>query len=56
LVPARQPAALSSKLIMLIADAELRGRLGAAALHTVKSRFSTETMVRGAIGVYAETL
>jgi glycosyltransferase involved in cell wall biosynthesis len=56
LVPARQPAALSSALIELIADAELRGRLGAAALQTVRRRFGTETMVRGAIDVYAETL
>jgi glycosyltransferase involved in cell wall biosynthesis len=56
LVPARQPAALSSGLSELIADAELRDRLGAAALQTVRRRFSIETMVRGAIGVYAETL
>jgi glycosyltransferase involved in cell wall biosynthesis len=56
LVPARQPAALSSTLIELIVSAELRDRLGAAALQTVKRRFNTETMVRGAIDVYAETL
>jgi glycosyltransferase involved in cell wall biosynthesis len=56
LVPARQPPALSSTLIELLANAELRGQLGAAALQTVKRRFSTETMVRGAIDVYAETL
>lgn len=56
LVPARRPAALSSALIELIANAELRERLGAAALQTVKRSFSTEAMVRGALGVYAETL
>jgi glycosyltransferase involved in cell wall biosynthesis len=56
LVPARRPAALSSTLIELIANAELRDRLGALALQTVRRRFSTEAMVRGAIGVYAETL
>jgi glycosyltransferase involved in cell wall biosynthesis len=56
LVPARQTAALSAALTELIADAELRGRLGAAALQTVERRFSTESMVRGAIGVYAEAL
>jgi glycosyltransferase involved in cell wall biosynthesis len=56
LVPAREPAALSSMLTELLANGELRGRLGAAALQTVKRRFSTEAMVRGAVDAYAETL
>jgi glycosyltransferase involved in cell wall biosynthesis len=56
LVPARQPAALSSVLTELLANPELRGRLGGAALQTVRHRFSTEAMVRGAIDVYAEAL
>jgi glycosyltransferase involved in cell wall biosynthesis len=56
LVPARRPQALSSALVELIGDAQLRDRLGAAALATVKRRFSTESMVHGAIGVYAEVL
>lgn len=56
LVPGRRPAALSSALVELIADRELRDRLAAAALQTVKSRFTTESMVRGAAGVYAEAL
>ncbi len=56
LVPARRPAQLSATLSELIANAELRQRLGAAALQTVRDRFTTESMVRGAIGVYAEAL
>jgi glycosyltransferase involved in cell wall biosynthesis len=56
LVPARRPAALSSALSELLGDGELRERLAAAALETVERRFSTESMVSGAIGVYEDAL
>jgi glycosyltransferase involved in cell wall biosynthesis len=56
LVPAGQPAQLSSALADLVGDPERRGRLGGAALQEVNRRFSVDAMVRGAAGVYAETL
>lgn len=55
LVPARNPAALSSALIDLIADAELCRRLGASALQAV-GRFNTDAMVRGVLDAYDDTL
>jgi glycosyltransferase involved in cell wall biosynthesis len=55
LVPAREPGALSSALTELIADAELRASLGAAALQTVNRHFSIDSMVHGALAAYVET-
>jgi glycosyltransferase involved in cell wall biosynthesis len=56
LVPAREPVRLAAALGELVGNADLRARLGAAALNTVSARFTVEAMVRGAAGVYAEAL
>jgi glycosyltransferase involved in cell wall biosynthesis len=56
LVPARQPAPLSSALVQLLGNSEQRDLLGAYALQTVNRRFSTEAMVRGVADIYDEML
>jgi glycosyltransferase involved in cell wall biosynthesis len=56
LVPAREPVKLATALGKLVGNADLRSRLGAAALSTVSAHFTVEAMVQGAAGVYDEAL
>ena len=56
LVPARRPDSLTAALLALVDDAQLRGRLGAAALSTVARRFTREAMADGVAHVYRELL
>ena len=53
LVPARDPAALRSALERLLADSELRARLGEAARERARERFSWEAATRAALDAYA---
>lgn len=53
-VPARDPAALRHALERLLADRELRHRLGAAARERARQRFSWETVTDATLAAYAE--
>ncbi len=52
LVPPRDASALRSAVERLLGDAELRGRLGAAARHRACERFSWEAATRAALDTY----
>jgi glycosyltransferase involved in cell wall biosynthesis len=54
-VPPREPVAMSRALVELLADRELRMRLGDAATRMV-TKFSRARMVDGVTGVYKEAL
>jgi glycosyltransferase involved in cell wall biosynthesis len=53
LVPPRDPRALAQAIVTLLADADLRQRLGQMGLQRVRERFTVERMVAGTLGVYA---
>jgi glycosyltransferase involved in cell wall biosynthesis len=53
LVPPRDHAAMARRLVVLLQDAALRARMGAAALARVKERFTVERMVRETADLYA---
>jgi L-malate glycosyltransferase len=53
LVPPRDSAALAAKLVLLLKDAELRERMGAAAQVRARDYFTVERMVTGTAAVYA---
>ena len=55
-VPARDPVSLSTAINRLLADEELRARLGAAARTRAWAEFSEEVMVDRVIGVYRSLL
>jgi glycosyltransferase involved in cell wall biosynthesis len=54
LVPARRPVELRSAIERLLADSELRERLGAAARARAAERFSWEAYVETVRGIYSE--
>ena len=52
LVPPRDPSAMADAIVRLLADPELRAKMGAAGLARVRERFSAEAMVRNTLRVY----
>jgi glycosyltransferase involved in cell wall biosynthesis len=54
LVPPRDPAALRRALERLLADRELRRRLGAAARERARADFSWERVTDATLAAYAE--
>jgi glycosyltransferase involved in cell wall biosynthesis len=56
LVPPRDPPALRAALERLLADRELRRRLGAAARTRARTKFSWERVTDLTLGAYADTL
>jgi len=54
LVPPRDPAALRAALERVLGDADLRGRLGAAARERIRQRFSWDAVLAATIGLYRE--
>ena len=56
LVPPRDPAALRGALERLLADPELRSRLGAAARSSAQRRFSPEAATEALLAAYAAAL
>jgi glycosyltransferase involved in cell wall biosynthesis len=56
LVPPRDPAALRAALERLLGDAELRGRLGAAARADAEERFSADRAAEATIAAYRAAL
>lgn len=54
LIPLRDAGALTQALRLLLADAELRSRLGNAARQRVVQEFSSERIIRVTLGVYRE--
>jgi glycosyltransferase involved in cell wall biosynthesis len=53
-VPPRDPTALRSALERLLADRELRHRLGAAGGERARQRFSWEAVTDATLSAYAE--
>jgi glycosyltransferase involved in cell wall biosynthesis len=56
LVPSRDPAALRTALETLLADGELRSRLGAAAREAARERFSWSSATERTLEVYRDAL
>jgi glycosyltransferase involved in cell wall biosynthesis len=56
LVPPRDPAALRAALERLLADAELRSRLGVAGRDRVRRLLSWKTVTDATIAAYREAL
>jgi glycosyltransferase involved in cell wall biosynthesis len=56
LVPPRNPEALASALRRLLADADLRRRMGEAGYERVRERFSAAEMARRTVAIYDEVL
>jgi rhamnosyl/mannosyltransferase len=56
IVPANDPAALAAAIQRLLGDPGLRGRMGVAGRARVRENFTTEAMMRGMDGLYAEAL
>lgn len=52
LVPSDDPPALASALMKLIAEPELRGRMGLAGREIAEKRFSTDVMMRETVAIY----
>ena len=55
-VPAKDPDALAAGICRLLADGELRRRMGEAGRRRVEERFTAERMAEGNIAVYEELL
>jgi rhamnosyl/mannosyltransferase len=56
IVPANDPAALAAGISRLLADREMRSRMGVAGRERVREKFTTEVMMRGMDRLYAEAL
>jgi glycosyltransferase involved in cell wall biosynthesis len=56
LTPPGDPAALADALHRLLADADLRHRLGAAGRARILAEFSVDAMVEGNLAVYRQIL
>jgi glycosyltransferase involved in cell wall biosynthesis len=56
LVPPEDPAALAEAILTLLADGELRARMGAAGRQSVMARYSVEEMCRRMWEVYRSLL
>jgi glycosyltransferase involved in cell wall biosynthesis len=56
LVPPRDPAALRSAVAMLLADADLRRRLGGAGREAARERFSWEAATAETVRAYRDAL
>lgn len=56
LVPVNNPDAVATKIIDLLADADLRERMGRAAHAQVREHFTLEAMVAEVVQVYGEVL
>lgn len=56
LVPPRDPAAMAARLVNLLGDEPLRTRMGEAALHRARERFTVDRMVEGTLAVYERLL
>ena len=56
LVPPRQPALMADRLVRLLADPALRGRMGAAARLRYESSFTLDRMIRRYEALYDEVL
>ena len=56
LVPPRDPAALRAALDRLLADRDLRRRLGAAGRERAQRKFSWQTVTDATLDVYAEAV
>jgi glycosyltransferase involved in cell wall biosynthesis len=54
LVPPRDPAALCAALELLLADADLRRRLGAAGRERIRRRFSWDAVLDETLELYAQ--
>lgn len=54
LVPPRDHRAMADKLIVLLKDADLRARMGRAALQRARAQFTVERMLEGTTSVYEE--
>lgn len=52
LVPPRDHRAMAEKLVLLLKNADLRARMGEAALRRARERFTVERMVEGTAAVY----
>jgi D-inositol-3-phosphate glycosyltransferase len=52
LVPPRDPGALAEALRRLLADAELRARMGDAGFERVQARFSARAMTSRVLRIY----
>ena len=53
LVPPHDPTALSSAIVRLLKDRDLRARMGEAGLARVRAEFSVERMVEGTVAAYS---
>jgi glycosyltransferase involved in cell wall biosynthesis len=53
LVPGRNVEILAARIIELLRDPDLRGRMGAAGLARARERFTVERMVEQIAAVYA---
>jgi glycosyltransferase involved in cell wall biosynthesis len=56
LVPPRDPEALAAAIRRLLADPDLRGRLGDAGRRRVAERFSADAMCRRVLELYDEVV
>jgi glycosyltransferase involved in cell wall biosynthesis len=56
LVPPRDPTAMATALVRLLADRGLREQMGAAGLTRVRARFRAETMVQNTLKVYQQVV
>jgi len=56
IVPPRDPQALAAAITRLLADEQLRARMGAAGLARVRERFTVDRMIEGTLRVYERVL
>jgi len=56
IVPPRDPQALAAAITRLLADEQLRARMGVAGLARVRERFTVDRMIEGTLRVYERVL